>query len=754
MLTRHVAGGTALSVLLATASLLGVAAEPAAADSAATLPITSYSDMVVDGAHRRVFISTTDNKVVVADYNGKTVAQITSEPGAAGLVLSADSSTVYVALPKADAISAIDTATLRETARYPLGVAPRHLAMTRHTIWFGYAADGSADLGSLDLDPETDPTTPPTTPPPTTPPTTPPTDAPTPTPTDTTAPSPSPSDTPSDTPTDTPTDTPSDTPTDSPSDPPVTTSPTPDATTPAPPAPFAADTPTRTTNGAVVTLGQGGPHTWSTAPMLASSPGNPDVVAAGTPVQSPMELQVYNVSSGHAEPQAYRWNANNAGNMQDIALSADGKQVLVASGAPYFQQAYRTSDLADDGRYTTEAYPNAVAVAPDGTIAAGIDGAYEPDVYIFRPRSDHRVRTYDFGVVGNPGTASALVAGGLAWAPDSSRLFAVTADVYGQHPTLRVLTDPTKSVTAVTVSAPSTAKRATKITVSGKLTATTAFPAGAKVTVTRTDLTSPKGTSLGAKSVAANGTFSFTDTPTTGGGVTYTATYAGDATHTAGSGKRVVQVSRLATAASVKTNRATYAYGSTATVTGHLGKTGKSRVLSIWAQPAGGQKKLVKSAKVNAAGDLKVTYRLSRNTTFWASFAGDAVSAPKSVARSVGTQVSVSLAVSGNYGKGKVGSTSYYWFHKKKSALFTTHMTYANGRSQRLDLQVYYKGRWYSSGSEYFRLAITGTSRVGLAGPGESGIRARVRAVYVKGSSGDRLNTTTSTGWKYLYYTN
>jgi streptogramin lyase len=91
---RHLAGGTALSVLLATASLLGGTTTPAAADSATALPVTSYTDMVVDGVHRRVFISDAVGTVVVTDYNGKVIGRITSEPGASGLVLSADSSTV------------------------------------------------------------------------------------------------------------------------------------------------------------------------------------------------------------------------------------------------------------------------------------------------------------------------------------------------------------------------------------------------------------------------------------------------------------------------------------------------------------------------------------------------------------------------------------------------------------------------------------------------------------------------------------
>ncbi|MFE0627348.1 Ig-like domain repeat protein, partial [Streptomyces sp. NPDC058864] len=310
-----------------------------------------------------------------------------------------------------------------------------------------------------------------------------------------------------------------------------------------------------------------------------------------------------------------------------------------------------------------------------------------------------------------------------------------------------------RAATTLTVNAPTSAKRATKITVTGKLTSAAPFPTGTKVTVTRTDLTYPKGKSLGTKTVASNGTFSFTDTPTTGGTVTYTAAYAGDATHTAATGKDSVAVSRVATSVGIKTNHSTYSYGSTATVTAHLGKTGKSRVISIYAKTADGTKKLVKTGTVNSYGDLKVTYKLSRNTTFWASFGGDFYSAPKSVSRSVGTQVKVSTSVSRHYKTGRIGSTTYYWFHKNTDPVFTTTMNYYKNRKQRFELQVYYQGKWYSGGSQYFKLATNGKSAVQLGAPGEAGIRARMRSSYIKGTSGDSVNTTTYGPWKYMYFT-
>jgi hypothetical protein len=68
--------------------------------------------------------------------------------------------------------------------------------------------------------------------------------------------------------------------------------------------------------------------------------------------------------------------------------------------------------------------------------------------------------------------------------------------------------------------------------------------------------------------------------------------------------------------------------GTTVQVTVRLGKTYNSRVVSLYAQPASGTKKLIKSGKVNSQGILTVSYKVTKNTTFTAVLAGDAHYAP------------------------------------------------------------------------------------------------------------------------------
>ncbi|MHA5049715.1 YncE family protein [Streptomyces sp. SD15] len=426
-------------------SLLGVGTTTAAADTSTSLPISSYRDIAVDAAHQQVFLSDPfGSSVLVTDYTGQVVKQISGEAGAWGIALSSDSRTLYVALRDAGAIAAIDTATLQETARYDTGTGagayagPTSLALAGGKIWFGYSTDTwNGALGSLDLS----------------------------------GPQP------------------------------------------------------------VVTRGQG-LDTFRGAPRLAATPQEPDTLVAAESDGNNATLAVYDVSTGQADAQARRVDPGPDGcaSLQDLALTPDAARVVVACASPYYHQSFRTADLADDGRYTTSHYPNAVAIAPDGTIAAGIDGAYSPDVHLFTQGDSTAFKTWDFPA-SSPYTTNTLQSAGLAWAPDASRIFAVTKDSSGSSLTLQVLNHP-QVATTVTVQAPASSPRNQDLTLTGKLDAPVGFGTGSTVDIWRLDdPLAGEGTLIGSATVAADGTFSYTDQPRTKGDVQYTAQYYGDARH-------------------------------------------------------------------------------------------------------------------------------------------------------------------------------------------------------------------------------
>lgn len=470
--------------------------------------------------------------------------------------------------------------------------------------------------------------------------------------------------------------------------------------------------------------------------LLDTDPSAPGLLAVGQTGISTDSMAVVDVSGTTAQLLAYYWG--------DYTLNSGIGDIDLVPGAPQVLINGAQRDAYADGKFSAAgAYPSGqkADVAANGLVAQ-VTGA---KVAVYRPDTTQPLRTY---ATSTSGTAD------LTWAPDSSRIFALVGTSGGY--TLKALTDPTLNVPSLTANAPSTATRGKQLTVTGKLSATVPLPSGVKLQVTRTDLESPGGKALPAVTVKADGSYTFTDTPSVGGTVTYKVAYAGDAAHTAVSASDKVAVSRAKPALTLDKNGKVYNYGTDVAFTAHLGSTYKNRSVEIWANPFGSDKpnKLVKTGKVNSSGNIGAWVDMTRDTEITAVFKGDARYAPRTVKSTAYARVKVSTAVSKHYKTAKIGSTSYYWFHKSTDPLLTTTMTYYKGRQQRFDLQVYSGGKWYSADSEYFTLGTSGKSAVYLEAPGRSGIKARMRSVYVNGSSGDNVNTTTYGSWKYLYFSN
>ncbi|MBO1337453.1 Ig-like domain repeat protein [Streptomyces sp. VRA16 Mangrove soil] len=468
--------------------------------------------------------------------------------------------------------------------------------------------------------------------------------------------------------------------------------------------------------------------------LLDTDPTQPGVLAVGETGISTDSMAVLDVSG--AAPSVVAWYDGdytlNSG-IGDIDLVPGGQEVLV-NGA--VRDAYADGKFHEAGSYPSGLRAD---IAPNGMVAQYTGS----NVVTYEPNSSMVVHSY----------AQTTEVAALEWAPDLSRVFTLLAS--GSGYALKVLGDPTLNNPTLTVSAPTKATRAKQLTVTGRLSASVALPAGAQLAVTRTDLESPSGKALAAVTVKADGTYSFTDTPPAGGTVTYTVSYAGDATHSAVSASDKVEVSRTTPTLTLNKNGNVYSYGADVSFTAHLGSTYKNRTVEIWANPYGSDKPntLIRTAKVNSSGNVSATVDMKRDTTVSAVFAGDARTAPRTVKVTAYARVKISNSISKHYKTGTIGSHSYYWFHKSTSPVVTTTMSYYKGRKERLELEVYYNGTWYDSGSEYFKLGTNGKVAVSLGAPGESGVKARVRTSYINNSSGDNVNSTTHSSWKYLYFT-
>ncbi|GAA2503066.1 Ig-like domain repeat protein [Streptomyces longisporus] len=482
------------------------------------------------------------------------------------------------------------------------------------------------------------------------------------------------------------------------------------------------------------------PGLWGQA-LLDTDPLRPGVLAIGQTGISTDSMAVVDVSSGTPKLTAWYFGdyTLNSG-ISDIDLAAGGDEVIV-NGTD--RDAYADGKFSKAGAYPAGQLAD---VARDGLVAQASGGK----ILTYRPDATKVLHTYDMGTQRTAG---------LAWAPDTSRLFAlVGTDAANGGYTLKALTDPAMNNPTLTVNAPATATRGKQLTVTGRISASYSLPTGVKLQVTRTDLDSPNGRALPAVTVNADGTYAFSDTPPAGGTVTYKVAYAGDEVHSAVSASDKVAVSRTATSLSLNNNGKVYSYGTDVKFTAHLGTTYKNRTVEIWANPYGGDKpnKLLKTGTVDAGGNISAIVDMTRDTDVTAVFKGDARYAPRTVKSTGYARVKVATAVTKNYKKAAIGSHTYYWFHKSTSPVVTTTMTYYPGRKQRLELEVYYNGTWYATeGSpQYFALGSNGKSAVSLGAPGQSGIKARVRAAYINNSSGDNVNSNTYSDWKYLYFTN
>ncbi|WP_262064192.1 choice-of-anchor D domain-containing protein [Streptomyces sp. STR69] len=325
-----------------------------------------------------------------------------------------------------------------------------------------------------------------------------------------------------------------------------------------------------------------------------------------------------------------------------------------------------------------------------------------------------------------------------------------TGDSNHATATTTSLVQVSKLTTSVSLTAPATSTRAKQLTVSGALSGAP-FATGGVVKLTRTDLANTSGTALADAKVAADGSFTFSDTPQIGGANTYKVTYGGDVSHKAGSTSATVQVSRTATSLTIATDHATYAYGQTAKITAHLGTTYNKRTVAIYAQPFGGTSVLVKSGTVDSHGNLVGSYKLTRNTTFSAVFAGDYRYAPKTVARTAQTQVRVSEKLSGYYTNTQYGSTLYrVYHHTAKEQLDVTVTPNKSGQCILFRVQRYYGGAWHTqTTTPCTALSSASTGRHKMSLTSSVGSRFRIAAEYIH-SSRDTTNLSTWGAWQYF----
>ncbi|MGX2995551.1 Ig-like domain repeat protein [Streptomyces sp. JNUCC 64] len=483
-------------------------------------------------------------------------------------------------------------------------------------------------------------------------------------------------------------------------------------------------------------------------PHLGADPAAPGVlVTAADGVAT-----VYDVSTGEAVQRVRR--GIGADDVRQIDVTPDGRRVVVASATPHEHVAYSTADLSRAATYRTHPYPVAVAVAPDGTVAAGTVSRYDPDVHVFPQGRLRLVRSYDFPNTGDTSASDVLLPGALAWTRDSRRLFALTANSRGTV-ALRVFDAPSRALPKVSLFLPSSAERARRLTVTGRLSATVPLPVGTPLRVTRTDLESPRGRTLPVVRTTTGGAFSFRDTPYSGGKVTYRVTFGGGPSHAPATGAESVRVSRAAPALRLDADGTVHPYGTPVRFTATLGGTHGGRTVSLYADRAGDGRgrTLVRTGRVTDDGRISTTLRLTRDTRVTAVYGGDSRTAPGSVTSWAGSRVRISTTLEGHYRTARTGGVTTHHFRPSRQPVVDTTMTARPGRRHQVRVEVRQDGRWKERTTRYIEATADGRTSFRLPVPRAEGVRARVRVSYVNARSGDRVHSTTRGAWKYLTFT-
>ena len=257
-------------------------------------------------------------------------------------------------------------------------------------------------------------------------------------------------------------------------------------------------------------------------PVVATGPAGQ--VYAADSWSSPTDLSLYDVTG--AAPVLVAAVDSVCSNLRDLSSAPDGARVVTACGSPYEHTIYSAAKLAKMGTFPSGRYPLAGAWSADGeTFVAGLDSAYEPDVYVYRQGLNAPARIVDFG-----STNALLQPRGLAVSADGLRVWAVTGDVHVTNLAVRVLDVPSLDAATLTLDAgPSAMYPGSSTTVSGRLATVAGAPLAGQVLEVRRGATGAAPVPLPSVRTDADGRFSFVDTPPGPGSYVYDVSRAADA---------------------------------------------------------------------------------------------------------------------------------------------------------------------------------------------------------------------------------
>jgi hypothetical protein len=274
-------------------------------------------------------------------------------------------------------------------------------------------------------------------------------------------------------------------------------------------------------------------------PLVRAVPGTTNVIVADVGLD-PSAVSIVDVAGTPTVTKSLWEMANGCANLQDLAVSPDGKSFVPACGWPYHHDVFSTTDLSQTDSYPTGTYPAAAAFSPNGLkFAGGTEFSDAHSLYVLSTAPGNHVP----GFAASFGDDWGVAPQGLGFSSTGGTIFAVTKAWFGTGTSTYHLHALSLARTPVVVSvdAPATSSVGTPLQVTGSIAFADGQQHAVQLRVTRrlkgVTTTLPPVTTSGASN-----SFSFTDTPGVKATATYTVTYVGDVFNKAGSGSAKVVV--------------------------------------------------------------------------------------------------------------------------------------------------------------------------------------------------------------------
>jgi hypothetical protein len=481
------------------------------------------------------------------------------------------------------------------------------------------------------------------------------------------------------------------------------------------------------------------PSSFSSAPRLFADPDNSGTLLASVPGAELATVASYDVATSPVT----MWNGpTSLGSCEfpaDLAIAPGGGSFILSCGNA--QQQYNTYTFAETRRYLSGSGQDAVAIAPNGTIALGTRSA--PNVTVYRPGAKTPVNRF-----AQTGYQVGLAQFGLAWSASSGTLFAVY-----QYPVLKdggvsshafrvfAYQDPERTASTITLRATGSAIVGHSVTITGRFTVSVgAPPARTTITITRRQAGSPVAVRW-TRTISSRGYFSLTNIPPSPGTYTYTASYPGTSALAPTTATRRVVITRMASQLTLSVSAGTVNYRSPVLA---------GQIVLVYARSFDSKAEhLLAIGLTNSRGAFSVRYVPSNSTTFTAVFRGSSQYQSATARRTVLVRAGVGESISGYTDSAYVGSTLYRVYQQTNTLVAGSTVVPDEKGCVAFQIEENVDGGWqYDTTSGCIKLTAAGRASMRYSLSDVPGGQFRIRANFKRAK--DTTNVNGDSRWSYF----